>query len=97
MNSELTGLMGKYPSSSNSRATNDRRSSSHYFSVRYLTKQKDEVCCEAVCSCGRTISGKGEDESHALEAAWTGYEKHLALCNLATAEICPSEIVSGRN
>jgi hypothetical protein len=97
MQSEFTGLMGKYPSPSNSRVNNARRSFSHYLSVQYLTRQKDGIHCDALCSCGRTISGVAEDEASALKCAWAGYQKHLALSNIATVEMCPSEIVSGKN
>lgn len=97
MQSELVRGTGKYPPPSQSRWIDVHQASSHFFFVRYLTQQKDGVHCEALCSCGRTISGVGENESHALETAWGIYQKHLGLSHLAKVELQPSETLPGKN
>ena len=95
--SEFVRLAGKYPLHPTPHTINAHQASGHYLSVRYLTKQNDGIHCEAVCSCGQLLSGKAADESHALEAAWTGYQKHLDVSNLAMVQLNASEIVSGKN
>jgi hypothetical protein len=97
MQSQLVRLAGKYPAPATSHMINAHQASGHYFSVRYLTEQRDGIHCEALCSCGRTITSEAEDESRALETAWADYQKHLEVSNLAMVELHPSEILSGKN
>jgi hypothetical protein len=53
--------------------------SGHYLQVRYLTDQADGVHVEGRCTCGQNFNGVGADETRALAAAWSSYQKHLAL------------------
>ncbi len=54
----------------------------HYFQVRYLTRQAEAIHVEGCCTCGEVVHGAGKDETAALAAAWSGYERHLALCQM---------------
>jgi len=56
--------------------------SGHYLQVRYLTDQPDGVHVEGRCTCGDMVNGVGQDETRALAAAWSSYQKHLALFQL---------------
>jgi hypothetical protein len=54
----------------------------HYFQARYLTRQGDAVHVEGCCTCGEVVHGAGAEMTAALAAAWSGYEHHLALCQM---------------